>query len=264
MASSLATVEIWQSKLLSEQRKPLREGGDLRPPLMPASVNKHVGVLKHMIQKAMDWELISEDAAKRVRRVKITPENNRRLRFLSMDQISNLLDACEKRLKPIVNFALNTGCRRGEILGLTWDRVDLEHGFILLDETKSGKRREIPINATVRALLKAIVKRPKKPKIQYVFVNPYTDNRYYDLKKSFASACEIAGISDFHFHDLRHTFASQLIMAGVDITSVSRLLGHATLTMTLRYAHLAPNHLQNAVDVLSNLTSTHEKTKGHA
>jgi site-specific recombinase XerD len=95
-------------------------------------------------------------------------------------------------------------------------------------------------------------------------VNPYTENRYYDLKRSFGTACETAGISDFHFHDLRHTFASQLVMNGVDITTVSRLLGHANLTMTLRYAHLAPNHLQNAVDVLSKLSSAHEKTKGHA
>jgi integrase len=196
---------------------------------------------------------------------------NRRLRYLSFEESSYLLDACDKRMKPIVIFALNTGCRRGEILGLTWDRVDLTHGFIHLNDTKSGKRREIPINTDVREALKGVVKKTGSP---YVFVNPaaatdengklHNGGRYSDVKKSFATACQKAGISDFHFHDLRHTFASQLVMNGVDITTVSKLLGHANLTMTLRYAHLAPNHLQNAVDVLSKLSSAHEKTKGHA
>lgn len=268
---SLAMVEGWQSKLLSTPRPPVKQGGQNRPPLKPASVNRHVGTLKHIFQKAVDWEMVSEDVAKRVRKMKITPENNRRLRYLSFDESATLLKACDAHLKPVVTFALNTGCRRGEILGLTWDRVDLKHGFILLDDTKSGKRREIPINATVRAVLKGIVRRLD---VAYVFVNPDTvkerpplkvggsrrpaSGRYYDLKKSFATACRKAGIRDFHFHDCRHTFASQLVMNGVDITTVSKLLGHATLTMTLRYAHLAPDHLQNAVDVLSRLSSSHD------
>lgn len=99
-----------------------------------------------------------------------------------------------------------------------------------------------------------------------VFVNPSTTGkgnlrnggRCLDLKRSFASACRKVGIKDFHFHDLRHTFASQLVMNGVDITTVSKLLGHATLTMTLRYAHLAPDHLKSAVDVLSRISSLHD------
>jgi len=101
-----------------------------------------------------------------------------------------------------------------------------------------------------------------------VFVNPSTTGkgnlrnggRCLDLKRSFASACRKVGIKDFHFHDLRHTFASQIVMNGVDITTVSKLLGHATLTMTLRYTHLAPAHLKSAVDVLSRISSL--QTKG--
>jgi len=207
--------------------------------------------------------LISEDVAKRICKVKMKPENNRRLRYLSIEESAALLNACDNHLKPIVAFALNTGCLRGEILGLTWERVDLKHGFILLDDTKSGKRREIPINATVHSVLQGIIRRLDSA---FVFVNPSTNGkgklrnggRYLDLKKSFASACRKAGIKDFHFHDLRHTFASQLVMNGVDITTVSKLLGHATLTMTLRYAHLAPDHLKSAVDVLSRISSLHD------
>lgn len=83
-----------------------------------------------------------------------------------------------------------------------------------------------------------------------MFFDRSTGKPYKDLKKSFATVCRKAGIRDFHFHDLRHTFASQLVMAGVDLTTVKELLGHKTLTMTLRYAHLAPSHKVKAVDVL--------------
>jgi len=252
---TLSIVEAWQSRRLSEERPPVKAGGEKRPPVKPATVNRCLACLKHMFTKALDWEMITEDVFKRIKKVQMTPENNRRLRYLSFDESSELLNVCDKHLKPIVEFALNTGCRRGEILGLTWGRVDLKHGFILLDDTKSGQRREIPINATVREVLQGIVRRLD---VSYVFVNPETGDRYYDLKKSFTSACRKAKLTDFHFHDLRHTFASQLVMNGVDITTVSKLLGHATLTMTLRYAHLAPNHLKSAVDVLSRLSSLHD------
>jgi site-specific recombinase XerD len=84
----------------------------------------------------------------------------------------------------------------------------------------------------------------------YVFYDHATGKPYQDVKRSFKTALKNAGIRDFHFHDLRHTFASHLVMAGVDLTTVSRLLGHKSLTMTLRYAHLAPSHMVKAVDLL--------------
>ncbi len=268
---TLSAVEIWQSRRLSESRPPLKGQKEPRPPVKPATVNRCLACLKHMFTKALDWEMITEDVFKRIRKVKLTKVDNRRLRYLSFEEAAALLKACDNHLKPIVTLALNTGCRRGEILGLTWDRVDLIHGFILLDDTKSGKRREIPINATVRAALKGIVRRLDVP---YVFVNPDTvkerppvkeggkkrpaSGRFFDVKRSFATACRKAKLTDFHFHDLRHTFASQLVMNGVDITTVSKLLGHASLTMTLRYTHLAPDHLKTAVDVLSRLSSSHD------
>ncbi|MCL5965766.1 MAG: site-specific integrase [Deltaproteobacteria bacterium] len=134
-----------------------------------------------------------------------------------------------------------------EILSLEWEKhIDLRHGFILLDRTKNGERREIPINATLREALQQIVRRVDCP---HVFVNE-EGKRYGDVKKGFHAACRRAGIKDFRFHDLRHTFASQLVMAGVDITTVKALLGHKTLTMTLRYSHLAPSHTRNALSIL--------------
>src|SRR5512139_3983720 len=83
------------------------------------------------------------------------------------------------------------------------------------------------------------------------FFDTATGRTFQDVKRSFHTACKKARITDFHFHDLRHTFASHLIMAGVDITTVSRLLGHKSLAMTLRYSHLAPSHMVKAVDILA-------------
>lgn len=246
---SLAAVEGWQARLLSEPR-PGRSAQTTRGPLTVASVNRRLACLKHLLTKGHEWDLLTKDTLDRLRRVKLQKEENRRLRFLSVEECQRLIAAADPHLRPVLVFALNSGCRKSEILELTWDRVDLVHGFFSLDKTKSGERREIPINQPLRNVLKKQVRRVDT---NLVFYNPETGKRWHELKKSFASACRRAKILDFRFHDLRHTFASQLVMAGVDLTTVSRLLGHASLTMTLRYAHLAPGHLRGAVDVLASL-----------
>jgi integrase len=185
-----------------------------------------------------------------IRRVKMLPENNRRLRYLSKEECQALINSCEPHLKPIVVVALNTGMRKGEILNLKWENVDLRHGFILLEITKNNERREILINETLKNCLQSITRRLDVP---YVFYDKATGKPYKDVRRSFATACRRAGIRDFRFHDLRHTFASHLVMAGVDITTVKELLGHKSLTMTLRYAHLAPSHKVKAVGVLDGV-----------
>ncbi len=151
--------------------------------------------------------------------------------------------------------ALNSGMRKGEILGLKWDNVDLKQGFILLDKTKNGERPEIPINGSLKVVFQGITRRLD---VSYVLCDPVSGRPCQDVKKSFASACKRAGISDFHFHDLRHTFSSHLVMAGIDITTVKELLGHKTLTMTLRYAHLAPSHKVSAVNILDQTLTGEE------
>jgi integrase len=227
---STALVERYQTGLINRGLK-------------PASNNKVMNVLKHMFSKATDWEMVESEVLKKIRKVKLFKED-RRLRYLSKEECRTLLDHCEGHLKPLVITALNSGMRRGEILGLKWDHVDLKHGFILLDKTKNG---EIPINATLRAVLE---KMPRHITSPYVFSNPETGKQFTEVKRSFATATRRARITDFHFHDLRHTFASHLVMAGVDLTTVSRLLGHMDIKMTLRYSHLAPAHMVKAVDIL--------------
>src|SRR3990170_1259560 len=261
-------VEEWQTKRMADNK--------------PATVNRLLATLKHMFTKAVEWEMVDEDTLKRVRRVKLLSENNRRLRYLSKEECKALINACSPHVRPIVITALNTGMRKEEILSLEWEKhIDLRHSFILLDKTKNGERREVPINNTLREVLQGIVRRIDSP---YVFIDG-EGKRFKDVKRSFATALKKAdfercpecnqerqktdskepgncpscgvkmerrGIKDFRFHDLRHTFASHLVMAGIDITTIKELLGHKTLTMTLRYAHLAPAHKVKAVDILDN------------
>ena len=222
----------------------------------PATINRLVATLKHMFTKAVEWDMVEEETLKRVRRVKLLEENNRRLRYLSKEECQALINACDKHLKPIVITALNTGMRKTEILTLKWNQADFKHGFILLEITKNGERREIPINDTLRATLQSITRRLDIP---YLFYDPKKGKPYEDVKRSFASACRRSGLMDFRFHDLRHTFASHLVMAGIDITTVKELLGHKTLAMTLRYAHLAPSHKVKAVNVLDNTLNGNEE-----
>jgi integrase len=233
---TIRLIEQFQSDRLSKGNK-------------PATVNRLIATLKHCLHKGYQWEMLSEETLKRVRGVKLLPENNRRLRYLSREECQALIDACKGVTKAIVITALNTGMRKGEILNLRWEQVDFRHGFILLDKTKNGERREIPVNQTLRETLQAL---PRRLDVPYVFFDPATGKPYQDIKRSFNTALRRAGIKDFHFHDLRHTFASHLTMSGVDITTVKELLGHKTLTMTLRYSHLAPSHKVKAVDILDN------------
>jgi integrase len=213
----------------------------------PATVNRHLATIKHMFSKAVEWEMVEEETLKRIRRVKLLKENNKRSRFLSSEEGQILIDCAEPHLKPILITALNTGMRKTEILTLKWENIDLRNGCILLHNTKNDERRDIPINENMRKVLKKL---PRRLDVNYLFFDPVSGKRYIDVKRSFKTACRRAKINDFRFHDLRHTFASHLVMAGVDIMTVKELLGHKSLSMTLRYAHLAQSHKTKAVQLL--------------
>lgn len=236
---NIMMVEGYQSKGLEEGKR-------------PATVNRHVTVLKHMFTKAVEWDMVPGEMLGRIRRVKNLRERNTRLRFLSKEECQILIDNCAPHLRPIVITALNTGLRKEEILSLKWTKnIDLRNGFINLLDTKNGERREVPINKTLQRALNGIIRRIDSP---YVFIDK-NGKRFGNVRKSFESALKRSKIEEFRFHDLRHTFASQLVMAGVDITTVKVLLGHKSLSMTMRYAHLAPSHITRAVNVLDKIAN---------
>lgn len=213
-------------------------------------INKCFTTFKHMFTKALDWEMIDETVLQRIRRVKNLNGANKILRYLAKEEIEALVSSCPPHLKPIVLTALNTGMRKSEILHLTWDRIDLKNRLILLDKTKNGERREIPMNNVMIKLFSSL---PRHLRVPYVFYNNKL-KPYKNVSEGFQTALKKSGIKNFRFHDLRHTFASTLVMAGVDISSVSELLGHTSIKMTQRYTHLSPAHLRKAVEIFENVT----------
>ena len=140
---------------------------------------------------------------------------------------------------PEFEIALNTGMRPSEQYSLAWDRVDLFGRRITVPRSKSGKARHIPINSEALAAFRVLAQRSPNwagP----VFVN-LKGEKLEGYKHWFNQAVEGAGLVDFTWYCLRHTFASRLVMAGVDIRTVAELMGHKTIQMTMRYAHLAPS-----------------------
>lgn len=216
--------------------------------LADASVNRIISCLRHMFNKAVEWDMIEQNSFDKGKSL-ILKENNKRMRFLAEDEIKGLLDVCNEPLRDIVECTLNTGMRKGEILGLKWDQI--RNGFIYLEETKTKEPRQIPVNDTLDILFKRI---RRKQHLTSMYVFTYRGKRVDSVKTSFNSAVKRAGIVDFRFHDLRHTFASQLLMKGGTLKDVQELLGHKTMTMTLRYAHLTQEHKRKAVNLLNGLT----------
>ena len=147
-----------------------------------------------------------------------------------------------------LDVALNTGMRKGEQFSLEWAQIDLERKRIYLNQTKNGSSREIPLNRTCWTVLKTLY--DKRPDDGAVFRSSRYNKPLADPKKWFETALRDAKIRNFTWNDLRHTFISRLVMRGVDLRTVQELAGHKSISMTVRYSHLSPQHNQKAIEVL--------------
>ena len=174
-----------------------------------------------------------------------------RLRRLRPDEATKLLTKCGQQKNPalvdLIELALYTGMREGELLELTWGRVDRPRGVVLLEITKSGRRREVPLNGPADAIL------ARRAPIVHGDVLVFGTGSWDAFRKSWEADLAAAQLGDFRFHDLRHTFASWAVQRGVTLPELKDLLGHATLAMVMRYAHLAPEHLRSAVSRLDDV-----------
>jgi len=216
-----------------------------------ATINRELQTLRHLLNKAIAWGKAKSNP---MSRIKLAKEENTRIRFLTQDEETKLLNTCGENLRAIVICALNTGFRRAELLSLTWQDVDFERGLVTVQAAyaKNRERRSIPINRQLCAVLQSL--KPRGANSGKVFLNSLGEP-YKLVSTVFKDAVGRAKIENFHFHDLRHTFASRLVMAGVDLRTIQALMGHKSINMTLRYAHLAPEHLKKAVEVLDTLKS---------
>lgn len=228
------------------------------------TASNELSVLRHLLRLARRWGYLES-----VPEIDLPRKPEGRMRYLEEKEITRLLDACAKTknpyLKTIVTLAVSTGMRKSEILGLTWERVDLSADYGLsasatLYKTKSGKPRGVPLNADAVAVLQALYKEScagltddTKP-TGLVFCRR-NGKAWGQIRTAFESALEKAEITGFRFHDLRHTAASHMVMRGATLKEVQEVLGHADFKMTMRYAHLSPGHLRGAVARLEGLTT---------
>ncbi len=228
-----------------------------------ATCNNYRLVLSGTFQFAIENKKLDLNPASKLKARRL---NNERCRFLARqeaDELRSIIsDGYAERL-PDFDLALNTGMRHSEQYGrhekhvktpgLTWEHIHIAQHFLTVPESKHGRARHVILNPEAEAALRVLQSRRKTG--NRVSVNADGGDYLGTAAKWFTSSVKLAGIVDFTWHDLRHTFASWLVMDGVDMRTVQVLLGHSSIKMTERYAHLAPDHLVSAVNRLSRKTA---------
>jgi site-specific recombinase XerD len=250
------TLEKWRAKRINDN-------------IHPETINRDINILKAALSKAVEWQLIKMHPFAKIKAM--TFDRSPKIRYLEKAELARLHAALEYRrnnremfnigdlsddedsdlstdyLEPMVIVSLNTGARRGELFDLTWDQVDLSKRTIAL-LGKSQSTHYVPLNEEAHQALKSwSVKAPDHAR---VFCRP-NGQRIVTVRRAWQTLLRYAEIENFRWHDMRHHFASWLVMSGVDLNTVRELLGHSDIKMTLRYAHLAPEHKAAAVAKLS-------------
>jgi integrase len=264
---SVLQLDQWKTKRLT--------GG-----LTATTVNRELAFLRSALTKAVDWEFITEHPMRSVKQLKV--DEDHRVRFLSDMEEARIRAALNRRnaqahlarerhniwlvdrghepsqlwrvgefvdhISPMILLSINTGLRRGELFKLLRSDIDLDSRQLKVRAAaaKSGKSRFIPLNDEAADVVTRWTK--QHPGLPDELVFPGRDGKSLtNVDSAWHSILAVADVKRFRWHDLRHHFASRLVMAGVDLNTVRELLGHADLKMTLRYAHLAPQHKAQAV-----------------
>lgn len=217
-----------------------------------ATVNRFIAALSSCLTYGVKLEWIERNPCERITKPK---ESSGRDRYLNEEgELVQLLEACRKHstLYLAVILSLTTGARQEEIMSLRWGQIDFKRKVITLEKTKNGDKRALPLVGEPFDLLQA---RSKVRSLSDDRIFPPTKlakkSEYIDLRKPWELALKDSEIKDFRWHDLRHTAASYLVMNGVSLVEVAKILGHRTLTMVLRYAHLSPEHVVSTGEKLA-------------
>lgn len=239
--------------LIAEQRDLLIKGKTFKGSIRsPSTVVRYLAALSHALTVGFkEWGWLEDSPMRKVTKPK---EPRGRVRFLNDDERTALLRACQESnnpyLYPVVVLALSTGMRQGEIMNLRWENIDLFKGRIILEQTKNGERRAIPLRGLALQLLQGHIVH-KQQDIGLLF--PSKDNvaKPMDLRFPWEQALKKAGIKNYKFHDNRHSCASYLLMNGASLPEIAEILGHKTLAMVKRYAHLSETHTTNVVEKMN-------------
>jgi len=227
-----------------------------------STINKHIYLMNRMLNLARSWGWI--DFARDQQPIKRLTIGDHKQRFLSSDEIEALLKQCQRSTHPylylFVKLLLLTGARKGEALGVRWCDIDFDKRIWTVPRSKNGRSRRIVLNDdAVETVLAAgtvaerfgLVVGGSAP----VFQNPRTQGSYQSFYAAWYIARDAAGLADVRIHDLRHTFASLLVNQGVSLYEVQTLLGHSSIQMTQRYAHLAPDLLHRRAQIVGTIVS---------
>ena len=225
----MSQIEEFKGKRLSEVK--------------PTSVNLELRHLKSAFETAVRWGNIQKNPFRAVKQLKIKHANH--TKFFTKGEVKELLETIPDGIfKNLIYFYLYTGCRRGEALSLEWKNIDLNEERATLTETKSGENRIVPFNGVLSRILKSMDKNGEKP---FPFKKDFVTHKF----KEYLRNTEIKNREILNIHSLRHTYASHLVMEGIDLYTVSKLLGHSSVKVTEMYTHLVPDHLKAAVKRLN-------------
>ena len=218
----------------------------------PSTVARYLSSLSPVFTVAVnEWQWLEESPMRKIKKPK---EARGRVRFLDDDERQRFLTACQessnKQLYLCVILALSTGMRQGELMGLKWPDVNLKDGFIILHETKNGERRRVPLAGHALRLLQEHAK-VRRLDSNLLFPGNVHKDKPIDLRKPFTTAINKVEITDFKWHDLRHCTASYLAMNGASLAEIAEVLGHKTLQMVKRYAHLSDGHVSSVVESMN-------------
>jgi integrase len=249
-----------------------------------ATTNRMLTALKAMLNWAVELGILAANPLGRIKRL-AEVDSEQKVRYLTVDERQRLYAALEAReerirkarrnhiewqterdyepsselsgrfadyLRPIVLLSLNTGIRRGSVFGLRWGDIDFQTRTLTLrgDNIKSGQVTRLPLNSVALDVLTAWREQSTKTSDEDLVFPSADGKELNNVRKSWAGVLKAAGIKNFRWHDMRHDFASQLVMRGNSLMQVSKLLGHADIKMTMRYAHLTPEAGQAAVESL--------------
>ncbi|MEM8238602.1 site-specific integrase [Morganella morganii] len=241
--------EVWEIKAASAKKKGAKIAPYKPKPATQATKDRYLAFLRSLFRAAVnDWKWIGKSPT-----IKVRQKKEIRVRWLTKEEATTLIQCMPDVMKPVVMFALATGLRRSNILNLEWTQIDLQRkvAWIHPEDTKGGKAIGVALNETACRVLRMQIGKHQ----QYVFVHTEAWHRAdgsptakvrkmrVDDNTAWSTGLRRAGITNFRFHDLRHTWASWLVQAGVPLTALQEMGGWESIEMVQRYAHLAPNHL---------------------